>query len=85
MYRAMGFKYKVQEYMLRSFAEFAQGRSESFIQAETVLEWAAQAPSVRQRHNRLLTVRRFACALRAEDQRHQVPPADVFGRAPKRR
>jgi integrase/recombinase XerD len=40
MYRTMGFKYKVQEYMLRSFAEFAQDRSELFIQTETVLAWA---------------------------------------------
>ena len=33
----------------------------------------------------LLTVRRLACALNAEDKRHQVPPADVFGRARRSR
>jgi integrase len=85
LYRAMGFKYKVQGYILRSYAVFAQGRSECFIQTDTVLEWAASAPSVRQRHDRLLTMRRLACVLRAEDERHEVPPADVFGRAPRRR
>jgi integrase len=85
LYRSMGFKYKVQAYMLRSFADFAQGRSEEFIQTESVLEWAASAPSLRQRHDRLLTVRRLACALNAEDGHHQVPPADVFGSAPRRR
>ena len=42
-------------------------------------------PRVRQRHDRLLTVRRLACALNAEDQRHQVPPSDIFGRAPRSR
>ena len=83
LYRSMGFKYKVQAYMLHSFADFAQERSEEFIQTDSVLEWAASAPSVRQRHDRLLTVRRLACALNAEDQRHQVPPTDVFGRARK--
>jgi len=85
LYRSMGFKYKVQAYMLHSFADFAQGRSEEFVQTESVLEWAASAPSVRQRHDRLLTVRRLACALNAEDKRHQVPPTDFFGRARKSR
>ena len=85
LYRSMGFKYKVQAYMLHSFADFAQGRSEEFVQTDSVLEWAASAPSVRQRHDRLLTVRRLACALNAEDKRHQVPPTDFFGRARKSR
>jgi integrase len=85
LYQNMGFKYKVQAYMLYSYAAFAQGRSERFIQTDTVLEWAASAPSVRQRHDRLLTIRRLACALRVEDERHEVPPADVFGRARSRR
>jgi integrase len=85
LYRSMGFKYKVQAYMLHSFADFAQGRSEEFIQTDSVLEWAASAPSVRQRHDRLLTVRRLACALNAEDRRHHVPPTDVFGRARRSR
>jgi len=85
LFRSMGFKYKVQAYMLHSFADFAQGRSEEFVQTNSVLEWAASAPSVRQRHDRLLTVRRLACALNAEDKRHQVPPTDFFGRARKSR
>lgn len=85
LYRSMGFKYKVQAYMLRSFADFAQGRSEEFIQTDSVLKWAASAPSVRQRHDRLLTVHRLACALNAEDKRHQVPPTDVFGRGRRSR
>jgi len=85
LYRSMGFKYKVQAYMLHSFADFVQERSEEFIQTESVLEWAASAPSVRQRHDRLLTVRRLACALNAEDKRHQVPPTEVFGRARRSR
>jgi integrase len=85
LYRSMGFKYVVQAYMLRSFTDFAQARSEDFVQTESVLEWAASAPSVRQRCDRLLTVRRLAAALNAEDNRHQVPPTDVFGRPRKSR
>ncbi len=83
LYRGMGFKYKMQAYMLRSFAAFAEGRLQQFIRTDTVLEWAAAAPSIRQRHDRLLIVRRLACALNAEDDRHQVPPDDAFGRAVK--
>lgn len=85
LYRSMGYKYRVQAYMLESYAAFAERRSEQFIRAETVLEWAAAAPSIRQRYDRLLTVRHLASALHTEDERHQVPPGDVFGRAPKRR
>jgi integrase len=84
LYRNMGFKYKVQAGMLHSFASFAQRRSEDFIITTSVLEWAASAPSVRQRHDRLRTVRRLACALHAEDKRHQVPPTGVFGGEPRR-
>jgi len=85
LYRSMGFKYKVQAYMLNSFVAFAESRSEQFIQTDTAVEWAKSAPSPRQRYDRLLTVRRLACSLNAEDERHQVPPIDVFGHAPKRR
>jgi integrase len=85
LYRSMGYKYRVQAYMLESFAAFAEGRSEQFIRVETVLDWATGASSIRQRYDRLLTVRHLACALNAEDERHQIPPADAFGHAPKRR
>jgi hypothetical protein len=69
LYQSMGFKYRVQGYAFRSFAE---QRSEEFVRVDSVLEWAASAPSTRRRHDRLRTVYRFACALNAEDQRHEV-------------
>jgi integrase len=50
-----------------------------------VLEWAGQAPSSPQRRNRLVTVRRFAVALHAEDTQHEVPAADALGREMFRR
>lgn len=83
--RNMGFKYKVQASLLYSFAHFAESRSEQFLRTGTVLEWAKSAPSIHQRHNRVLTVRRLACALHAENEQHEVPPADVFGHVPKSR
>lgn len=84
IYQSLGFKYRVQAYALRSFVDFAQQRSEEFVRTDSVLEWAGSAPSVRQRYVRLHIVHRLACALNAEDQRHEVPPTGAFGGAPRR-
>jgi integrase len=80
LHRAMGFKFRTQHLLLRNFSRFAAQRGDPYVRTQTVLDWAAQAPSLPQRHNRLATVRRFALAMQAEDAHHQVPPADVFGR-----
>lgn len=83
--RALGYSYRVQGQLLHRFAAFAEGRGESHVRTQTVLDWASQAPSAAQRRNRLLIVRRLACALQSEDPRHEIPPADAFGRRPGRR
>jgi integrase len=45
-----------------------------------------RAPSSAQRRNRLLTVRRFALAMRAEDARYEIPAVEALGgRCRKRR
>jgi integrase len=80
LHRAMGFKFRLQDYLLRHFVRFAEPRGDRLVRSETVLEWASQAPSTAQRQGRLLVVRRFAKAMQAEDERHEVPPADAFGR-----
>jgi integrase len=81
---AMGLKFKVQTYLLRSFAAFAEQRREDCVYTKTVLDWAALGPSARTRRGRLLTIRRFAEAMRAEDERHEIPRADAFGGRPHR-
>ncbi len=83
--RALGFKYRVQSSLLRNYAAFAQARGDTFITVDTVLEWAQKAPSATQKRNRLLTVRRMAVSVHADDPRHQIPPADAFGGAVYRR
>jgi len=80
LHRAMGFKFRLQDYLLRHFVRFAEPRGDRLVRSETVLEWASQAPSTAQRQGRLLVVRRFAKAMQAEDKHHEVPPADAFGR-----
>jgi integrase len=82
---ALGFKFRTPGILLRNFVNFAELRGEHIITTGSVREWALQAPSPEQRRNRLLTVRRFALALHAEDPRHEVPAADLFGRASHKR
>jgi integrase len=82
---ALGYKFRTPGILLRNFVTFAEHRGEQIVTTATVREWAMQAPSPEQRRNRLLTVRRFAIALHAGDPRHEVPSADLFGRASHRR
>lgn len=85
LHRAMGLKFKLQDGLLRHFAGFAESLGEQWVRAETVLTWAAQAPSAPQRRNRLLVVRRFALEMQAEDGRYEVPAALAFGKAKRER
>src|SRR5262249_1502127 len=56
-----------------------------YIRNARVLAWAAQAQSPEHRRTRLLTVRRFALVLHAENARHQVPAADALAHAKVKR
>jgi integrase len=79
LHRALGFKFRVQAGLLRSFVVFAETYGDSVVLAARTIAWASEAPSPAQRRNRLLTVRRFALAMHAEDTRHELPATDVFG------
>ncbi|WP_435655330.1 tyrosine-type recombinase/integrase [Brucella pituitosa] len=81
LHQALGFKFRTPGILLRNFVAFAEHRGENVITTATVHEWALQAPSREQSRNRLLAVRRFALSLHAEDPRHEVPSADLFGGA----
>ena len=85
LHRALGLKFTLQSCLLRHFAAFAEPRGDSYVRAETVLAWAAKAPSAAQRRDRLLLVRRFSLKMQAEDERYEVPPAHAFGRYERRR
>lgn len=85
LHRGLGFRFHTQHGLLRSFVVFAESHGDMFIHSRRVLDWASHAPSSPQRRNRLITIRRFALAPRAEDIRHEVPPADAIGRERFRR
>jgi integrase len=79
--RALGFKFRDSADLLRGFVRFAERHGDRFITSNRAVAWAAQAPSPERRRTRLLTVRRFALEVHAENARHQIPPADALGNA----
>jgi integrase len=85
LHRSLGFKFRIQACLLNHFVRFAESRGDTTVRSESVLAWANEAPSAAQRRSRLLVVRRFSQSLQAEDARHEVPPADAFGRPVKER
>ncbi len=85
--RAAGFQLNDQEGILRDFTRFAGARGDAFVRSRTVLAWVrARQGSPLRRCVRLRTVVHLARYLHAEDDRHEVPPAEAFGRhRPRRR
>lgn len=81
--RAAGFKLHEAEKMLRQFVEYAASRGDTHVRARTAIEWASQARTKSQKHLRLCHVVRAARYLRAEDPEHEVPPPNLFPRAPR--
>jgi integrase len=85
LHEALGFRFRTQRILLRMFVADAERHGDNLIRSDRVIAWAVEAPSPEQRRNRLLTVRRFAIAMHAEDSRHEVPAADALGRGLFRR
>jgi integrase len=83
--RAAGFQLRDTEALLKEFACFATERGEIHIKADTAIGWAGRATSLKQRARRLSSLILFAHYIRAEDAKHQLPPAGVFGYYPHSR
>jgi integrase len=81
LHRSLGFRFRIQHSVLRNFVAFAEAKGDRVVRATRAVDWAARAPSPAQRRGRLLTVRRFALAMQAENVCHEVPPADALGHA----
>jgi integrase/recombinase XerD len=77
--RAAGYVLKDVGLRLKNFAAYSDTKGQRYVTAETAIEWARQSSSIVGRARRLGDVRRFALYLRAEDERHEIPPA-VFGK-----
>lgn len=76
--RAAGFRLHDAGLHLKSFADFSDLHGQHHVRSQTAIDWATQASSCHQRARRLAHVARLARYLRAEDERHEIPPA-AFG------
>ncbi|MCK8504226.1 MULTISPECIES: tyrosine-type recombinase/integrase [Myxococcus] len=85
LHHATGYLFRKQSILLRDYARFAEAKGEDVVRATTALEWAGRGPSAGTRHGRLEVIRRFARLMHAEEPRHEVPPAGVFGKQAPRR
>jgi integrase len=85
--RAIGFKLRDTEEILRDFVAFASAKADTHIYSRTVLEWIqSRSKSPLRNYMRLQTVIRLARYLHAEDDRHEIPPQEAFPRqTPQRR
>lgn len=76
--RALGFSYERAGAVLRRFARFADERGDTLVRTDTVVAWAGAAASLGERNRRLRTVARFARYVHGQDDRHDIPPDDLF-------
>jgi len=83
--RGLGYHFADQEQMLRKYAAFADAVGEEYLTAARMIEWASRASSVQRSREWLRVVRHFAISMHAEDDRHEIPPHDVFGCVKRRR
>ena len=79
--RGQGYKMRSEERLLCRYVSCAEAHGDIFVVAGRMVEWAGTAPSPSTVRSRLSAARCFARWVRAEDQRHEVPPNDVGPRA----
>ena len=83
--RQSGYKFFAEEKILLAFARHATSLGDKHAKAGTIIEWAAQTASAHHAREKLALGRAFALWLRAEDERHEVPPRNFLGRNQRKR
>lgn len=78
--RHLGFRYNEPSRIVMGYARHATAHEDRFVRSAHVIEWAAKTSSVHYARERLRQLRGFALWLRAEDERHEVPPRHALGR-----
>ena len=76
--RSLGFKLHKAERNLRGFAQFCEARKEPFLRADLAVEWAGRSSSRYLRSRQLKEIAALARHLRADDPRHELPPAGLY-------
>jgi integrase/recombinase XerD len=83
--RGLGLSFDEPKRLLVLFARFASAAGDAFVTTRRLRAWSGDASTPGQARARYDAVRRFALFLKAEDERHEVPPAGAFGRGRRRR
>lgn len=83
--RGLGYSFVDQEGMLRRYAVYAEAHGDAHVRTARAIDWARTASSADRSRELLRTVRQFAAAAQAEDDRHEVPPRDALGSAKRPR
>ena len=84
--RQLGYKYEHEERQLHAYADYAESKGDSHTTTDRIVDWSQQAASSLSVQRRYDRVRKLAIWLHAEDERHEIPPRDAFGRIrPQRR
>ena len=78
--RALGFKLRDAESLLKDFADFMEHENESYITTKLALHWAKEPQNTLQAYwgSRLSVIRRFAQYVKAIDSRNEVPPYGIL-------
>lgn len=85
LHRSFGRKFAAQERTLQLFATYARGFGDQHANVERIYDWCRTASSQNVARTRFDVVRRFCLYAHAEDEAHQVPPANVFGKGKRSR
>ncbi len=85
MQLATGHRLQREGLLLRAFARFSAQNGMDYVCAEFAIRFACASNSTWLRVHCLHTIHRFVRYARAEDNRHEFPPPDYFGRYPNRR
>ncbi|NDZ17189.1 integrase [Variovorax sp. WS11] len=83
--RGLGCSFTDQAQMLEKFSAFADRHGDEFTSSARMVAWASMASSPCRSGEWLRVARNFAIAMHAEDDRHEIPSRDVFGKVKRRR
>ncbi|KAJ8139579.1 hypothetical protein OY671_007212, partial [Metschnikowia pulcherrima] len=78
-------KFAEQERLSRLYAAFAEVVGDRYTKVERIYDWCHTSTSQYVAQTRFNTVRNFSSFAQAEDLKHEVPPAGVFGRGKRPR
>jgi integrase/recombinase XerD len=80
LHRGLGLKFDEQNRTLLQFAAYAEAHGDQHVQARRIYDWCRLASSPTRARTWFDIAKRFSIFLKAEDPRHETPPAGVFGR-----